>query len=147
MPVWNSYLAITLASKRPAPLATVPCVNDKALLATSVDPSLVTSKALSLTQGTVASGAGRFDANVIAKYEFQTGTGLTAYDTSGVDPSADLTITGSVTWAGGWGINVGKGGKAQASTASSKKLHDMIEATGEYSVEAWVAPALVAADK
>jgi hypothetical protein len=114
---------------------------------TSVDPSLVTSKALSLTQGTVASGAGRFDANVIAKYEFQTGTGLTAYDTSGVDPSADLTITGSVTWAGGWGINVGKGGKAQASTASSRKLHDMIEATGEYSVEAWVAPALVAADK
>jgi hypothetical protein len=114
---------------------------------TSVDPSLVTSKALSLTQGTVASGAGRFDANVIAKYEFQTGTGLTAYDTSGVDPSADLTITGSVTWAGGWGINVGKGGKAQASTTSSRKLHDMIEATGEYSVEAWVAPALVAADK
>src|SRR5882757_6753212 len=114
---------------------------------TSVDSSLVTSKALSLTQGTVASGAGRFDANVIAKYEFQTGTGLTAYDTSGVDPSADLTITGSVTWAGGWGINVGKGGKAQASTASSRKLHDMIEATGEYSVEAWVAPALVAADK
>jgi len=114
---------------------------------TSVDSSLVTSKALSLTQGTVASGAGRFDANVIAKYEFQTGTGLTAYDTSGVDPSADLTITGSVTWAGGWGINVGKGGKAQASTTSSRKLHDMIEATGEYSVEAWVAPALVAADK
>jgi len=114
---------------------------------TSVDPSLVTSKALSLTQGTVASGAGRFDANAIAKYEFQTGTGLTAYDTSGVDPSADLTITGSVTWAGGWGINVGTGGKAQASTASSRKLHDMIEATGEYTVEAWVAPSVVAADK
>jgi hypothetical protein len=114
---------------------------------TSVDPSLVTSKALSLTQGTVASGAGRFDTNVIAKYEFQTGTGLTAYDTSGVDPSADLTIAGSVTWAGGWGINVGAGGKAQASTTSSRKLHDMIEATGEYTVETWVAPALVAADK
>ena len=114
---------------------------------TSVDPSLVTSKALSLTQGTVASGANRFDANVIAKYEFQTGTGLTAYDTSGVDPSADLTIAGSVNWVGGWGINVGVGGKAQASTASSKKIHDMIEATGEYSVEAWVAPSLVAADK
>src|SRR5450631_1331234 len=114
---------------------------------TSVDPSLVTSKALSLTQGTVASGANRFDANLVAKYEFQTGTGLTAYDTSGVDPSADLTIAGSVNWVGGWGINVGVGGKAQASTTSSRKLHDMIEATGEYSVEAWVAPALVAADK
>ncbi|MDP9014862.1 MAG: LamG domain-containing protein [Pseudomonadota bacterium] len=113
----------------------------------SVDSSLVVSKALGLTQGTVASGANRFDTNVIAKYEFQTGTGLTAFDTSGVDPSADLTLSGSVTWAGGWGILVGAGGKAQAATSSSKKIHDLIEATGEYSVEAWVAPALVAADK
>ena len=113
----------------------------------SVDPSLVVSKALTLTQGTVASGAGRADGNAIAKYEFQTGTGLTAYDTSGVDPAADLTLTGSVTWAGGWGLNVGVGGKAQASTSSSRKLNDMIQATGEYSIEAWVAPALVAADK
>ena len=114
---------------------------------TAVDPSLVTSQSLTLPQGTVASGANRYDANVIAKYEFQTGTGLTAYDTSGVDPSADLTLSGSVTWAGGWGITVGAGGKAQASTSASKKIHDLIEATGEYSVEAWVAPALVAADK
>jgi hypothetical protein len=114
---------------------------------TSVDPSLVSSAALGLTQGTVASGANRFDTNVIAKYEFQTGTGLTAFDTSGVDPSADLTISGSVSWAGGWGILVGAGGKAQASTSSSKKIHDLIEATGEYTVETWVAPALVAADK
>jgi len=113
---------------------------------TSVDPSLVVSKALTLTQGTVASGANRYDTNAIAKYEFQTGTGLTAYDTSGVDPAADLTISGSVTWAGGWGINVGAGGKAQASTSSSSKLTAMIQATGEYSIEAWVAPALVAAD-
>jgi hypothetical protein len=114
---------------------------------TAVDPSLVVSQALGLTQGTVASGANRFDANVIAKYEFETGTGLVAYDTSGVDPSADLTLSGNTAWAGGWGITVGAGGKAQASTSSSKKIHDLIEATGEYSVEAWVAPALVAADK
>ena len=114
---------------------------------TSVDPSLVVSKALSMSQGTVASGANRYDANVIAKYEFETGTGLTAYDTSGVDPSADLTLSGSVTWAGGWGINVGAGGKAQASTSASKKVHDLIGATGEFTIEAWVAPALVAADK
>jgi hypothetical protein len=108
---------------------------------TAVDPSLVTSQALTLAQGTIASGANRFDANVIAKYEFQTGTGLVAYDTSGVDPSADLSLSGSVSWAGGWGITVGAGGKAQASTSSSKKIHDLIEATGEYTVEAWVAPA------
>jgi hypothetical protein len=102
---------------------------------------------LTLSQGTVASGANRYDANVIAKYEFQTGTGLVAYDTSGVDPSADLTLSGNFSWAGGWGVAMGATGKAQASTSSSKKIHDMIEATGEYTVEAWVAPALVAADK
>ncbi len=113
----------------------------------SVDPAFVVSKALNLTQGTVASGSNRFDQNVVAKYEFQSGSGSIAYDTSGVDPSADMVLSGPVTWAGGWGINVAAGGKAQAPTASSQKVHDLIEATGEYSVEAWVAPASVAADK
>src|SRR5579863_5075355 len=113
----------------------------------NIVPSLVVSKALSLSQGTVASGANRYDADTIAKYEFQTGTGYTAYDTSGIDPAADLTITGNVLWAGGWGINVGAGGKAQASTSGSVKLYNLIQATGEFSVEAWVAPALVAVDK
>ncbi|MFI4891781.1 MAG: LamG domain-containing protein, partial [Steroidobacterales bacterium] len=114
------------------------------LTPSNIDPSLVVSKALTLSQGTVASGSSRFDANVIAKYEFQTGSGYVAYDTSGVDPAADLTISGNVTWAGGWGINVGMGGKAQATTAASSKLYDMIQATGEFTIEAWVAPALVA---
>src|SRR5271166_1534609 len=115
------------------------------LTPSSLPASLVVSHALTLAQGTVASGASRFDADTIAKYEFQTGTGNVAYDTSGIDPSADLTITGNVTWAGGWGVIVGKGGKAQATTAASSKLYTLIQATGEFSVEAWVAPALVAA--
>jgi hypothetical protein len=114
------------------------------LTPTNVDPTLVISKALTLTQGTIASGASRYDADTIAKYEFQTGTGLTAYDTSGVDPSADMTISGNVTWAGGWGVNVGAGGKLQANTAASSKIYNLIQATGEFSIEAWVAPALVA---
>jgi hypothetical protein len=116
----------------------------KMLTPANIDPSLVLSKALSLSQGTIASGANRYDADTIAKYEFQTGSGYTAYDTSGVDPAADLTISGSVLWAGGWGITVGAGGKAQASTSGSSKIYNMIQATGEFSVEAWVAPALVA---
>jgi len=119
------------------------------LTPTSIDSSIVVSKALSLSDGIVASGSNRFDANVIAKYEFQTGSGNTAYDTSGVDPAADLTLSGpagSVTWAGGWGINIAPGGKAQASTAASKKIYDLIQSTGEFSIEAWVAPASVAAD-
>ena len=39
----------------------------------NIDPALVVSKALTLTQGTIASGASRYDADTIAKYEFQTG--------------------------------------------------------------------------
>jgi len=113
----------------------------------NIDPSLVTSKALSLTQGTIASGASRYDADTIAKYEFQSVVNNTTFDTSGIDPSADLTISGNVTLAGGWGINVGAGGKAQATTQASQKIYNFIQATGEFSVEAWVAPALVAADK
>ena len=112
----------------------------------NIDPALVVSKALSLTQGTIASGASRYDADTIAKYEFQSVVNNTTFDTSGIDPSADLTISGNVTLAGGWGINVGAGGKAQATTQSSQKIYSMIQATGEFSVETWVAPALVAVD-
>jgi hypothetical protein len=116
----------------------------QSLSAANINPSLVVSNALTLTQGTVASGANRYDADTIAKYEFETGTGYVAYDTSGIDPAADLTITGNVVWAGGWGITVGAGGKAQATTSSSSKIYNLIQATGEFSVEAWVSPALVA---
>ncbi len=111
---------------------------------TVIDPNLVISKALTLYDGTVASGGNRFDGNAIAKYEFKTGSGSTAYDTSGVEPALNLTLSGDVIWVGGWGIDVKTGGKAQGSTASSKKLHDLIKATGEYTLEAWVAAANVA---
>jgi len=109
---------------------------------TQVDPQLVLSKALTLYEGTVASGGNRYDNAAIALYEFKTGTGTVAYDTSGVEPALNLTLTGSVTWVGGWGIDI-RGGKAQGTTTSSRKLHDLIGATGEYSIEAWVAPANV----
>ena len=109
---------------------------------TQVDPSLVISKALTLYDGTVASGGNRFDNAAIALYEFKTGTGTVAYDTSGVEPALNLTLSGAATWVGGWGIDL-RGGKAQGTTASSRKLHDLIRATGEYTIEAWVAPANV----
>jgi hypothetical protein len=111
--------------------------------ATSVDPTLVLSKALGLYDGLVASGGNRYTSNMIGLWEFKTGKGSVAYDTSGVEPALNLTLSGGVTWVGGWGINV-KSGKAQGSTTASKKLHDLIAATGEYSIEAWVAPGNVA---
>ena len=80
---------------------------------------------------------------MIGLWEFKTGRGLVAYDTSGVEPALNLNLSGDVTWVGGWGINV-RSGKAQGSTTASKKLHDLIKSTGEYTIEAWVAPGNVA---
>ena len=110
---------------------------------TQIDPSLVLSKALTLQDGTVASGGNRYNGNVVGLWEFKTGNGAVAYDTSGVEPALNLNLSGEVTWVGGWGINV-RSGKAQGSTTASRKLHDLIKSTGEYSIEAWVAPGNVA---
>lgn len=103
------------------------------------DPSLVVSRALTLTEGIVASSGGRHETNQIAFWQFKTGQGSTAYDTSGVNPAINLSLVGNVSWVGGWGIQI-VDGKAQGTTTASSKLHDMITATGEYSVEAWIAP-------
>ncbi|MEP7246892.1 MAG: LamG domain-containing protein, partial [Gammaproteobacteria bacterium] len=113
------------------------------ITAIPVDPSLVVSKALTLYDGTVAAGGNRFDTSVIAKYEFKTGSGNIAYDTSGVEPAVNLTLAASDMWVGGWGINIKAGQKAQGSTTASKKLADMIKSSGEFSIEAWMAPANV----
>ncbi|HEY9051670.1 MAG TPA: LamG domain-containing protein [Gammaproteobacteria bacterium] len=110
-----------------------------AIQLTQVDPSLVTSKALALSDGIIASGGSRSENNLIALWEFKTGTGSVAYDTSGVEPALDLTFSGAVDWVLGYGIEIITG-KAQGSTANSKKLHDFIKASGEYSIEAWVVP-------
>ena len=70
---------------------------------TEVDPALVISKALRLTDGIVANAGGRFESNVIALWEFKNGSGGIAYDTSGVEPAMNLTLNGDVSWVGGWG--------------------------------------------
>ena len=109
---------------------------------TTVDPNLVTSKALRLVDGTLAAGGNRYEDSQIALWEFKTGNGTIAYDTSGVDPAVDLNFSGGVTWFGGWGITI-TDGKAQASTTASAKLYDIIQESGEFSIEAWVIPANV----
>ncbi|MGE0115131.1 MAG: LamG domain-containing protein [Steroidobacteraceae bacterium] len=112
--------------------------------ASVIDPTLVVSKALTMYDGTVASGGNRYESHMIARYFFKEGTGSVANDTSGVDPAANLNLSGAVAWSGGWGLSVAAGGKAQATTNASKKLSDRIKASGEYTIEAWVAPANVA---
>ena len=109
---------------------------------TTVDPNLVTSKALHLVDGTLASGGNRYENAQVALWEFKTGSGTIAYDTSGVDPAIDLNFSGGVSWFGGWGITISDG-KAQASTTASAKLYDIIQESGEFSIEAWVVPANV----
>ncbi len=106
---------------------------------TEVDPSLVISKSLGLPDGVVASSGGRVETNVIALYEFKVGSGLTAFDTSGIDPAINLTLQGDVEWVGSWGVRINDG-KAQGLSGASSKLYDLITATGEYSIEAWVVP-------
>nr|WP_188919199.1 LamG domain-containing protein [Shewanella gelidii] len=104
-----------------------------------ISAEMVVSRSLRLTDGITASSGGRFENDVIALYQFKAGEGNTAYDTSGISPAANLTLTGDFEWLGSWGLTFNNG-KAQASTASSKKLHDLITATNEFSIEAWVTP-------
>lgn len=117
---------------------------------TDVDPDLVTSKALTLEgDGLLANAGGRYEDHIIALYEFKTGDGPTAFDTSGIEPSMHLTLSGNTEWVGGYGVSFGpavdglRSGKAQATTSNSRKLHDLLTASGEYSLEAWVVPANV----
>ncbi len=110
--------------------------------ATVVDPALVTSGAIRLIDGTIASGGNRYEDAQVALWEFKTGSGLVAYDTSGVDPAIDLNFSGDVEWFGGWGITINDG-KAQGSTTASAKLYDILQESGEFSIEAWVIPANV----
>lgn len=106
----------------------------------SVDPGLVISSAQILEKdGIVASGGGRFETDVIAKWEFREGQGSQVADTSGVQPEIPLTALGSFEWVGGWGIRLDDG-RVQGSVSGSAKLFDRLAIAGEYSIEAWVAP-------
>jgi len=115
---------------------------------TAVDASWVTSKAMTLLDGTVASGGARDDSSTIALYEFKAGSGASIQDTSGVGVPLDLKLFGNegtdYRWVGGWGIEfLTSSAKAQATTQDSRKLLTQILGSGAYSVEAWVVPANV----
>ncbi|MET0355948.1 MAG: LamG-like jellyroll fold domain-containing protein [Cellvibrio sp.] len=106
----------------------------------AINPALVVSKAVGLSDAFVLSSGGRVDTNLIAKYEFKSGKGTVAYDTSGISPAADLNLMGNVAWSSAWGIKIRDAGRAQASTASSRKFFDLINGSGEYSIETWIIP-------
>ena len=107
--------------------------------ATEINKTLIISKALTLSEGIIASGGNRHETDQFALWEFKTGTGLTAYDTSGVGDSINLSMIGSVSWVGGYGLAF-TGGRAQADTISSDKIFTYLQDTREYALEAWVIP-------
>jgi hypothetical protein len=109
---------------------------------TNVDPALQTSAALTLGDGIVAAGGNRHESNLVALWEFRTGSGNEAFDTSGIDPSITLQMQGSYQWLGGYGLDL-TNGYAIANNFDSVKLKNFIESTGEYAIEAWVIPANV----
>lgn len=108
--------------------------------AVEVDPELVISKAVGLGDAFVLSSGGRIDTDIIAKYEFKTGKDTVAFDTSGIEPAADLNLIGNVGWSSAWGIKLADTGRAQASVSGSRKLYDLLRGSGEYSIETWVIP-------
>lgn len=114
------------------------------ITAQPVNSALVTSKALTLADGIIASGGSRHEADAIALYEFKEGSGDTVSDTSGIEPAMDLRISNpaSVSWLSNYGLDF-TGGRAQASTTNSDKIYQYVQTTGEYSIEAWVIPANV----
>lgn len=104
----------------------------------TVDLDLVTSKAVSLSDAFILSSGGRVDSDLIAKYEFKTGQGTTAFDTSG--SGIHLNLIGNVSWSSAWGVKLADRGRLQATVASSSVLAKNITFTREYSIEAWVIP-------
>ena len=57
-----------------------------------VDTSLVISSAMKLTDGIISAGGKRHEANVVALWQFKSGSGGIAYDTSGISPAMDLSF-------------------------------------------------------
>jgi len=109
-----------------------------------VNVALLVSDTLTLADGVEDEGGERSDANVIALWEFREGTGITAFDISGVAPAMDLTLSPEVTLMSSYGIDITAGGIAIAEEADSRKLYQRIAdpngGSGEYSIEAWVVP-------
>ena len=138
----QGFPAVSCAESARLMLAAIQAFVD-GITPTVVDPALVLSKALTLYDGTIASGGNRYDTGVIAKWQFKEGAGAVADDTSGVDPALNLTLAGDTSWVGGWGVRFGPNGGEARGGAASRKLYDLIKSGGEYSVELWAAPANV----
>jgi Concanavalin A-like lectin/glucanases superfamily len=106
-----------------------------------------------LNDGIIGSSGGRFEQYQIALWQFKEGSGDRISDTSGVAPDIELSLRGTegegldYQWVSGWGMQfTGRAGIASGNVVASRKLYNLIAPGGEYSLEAWVAPANVTQD-
>lgn len=112
--------------------------------ATAPPPMTLALSASTNFAAAMEGGTARVDANTIAMFTFDEGTGDVAVDSSGVGAPITLQIQG-MEWVEGGGLrNVS--GKAQASLDDSRKLFDMITPNAAFSVETWVIPNNTAQD-
>ncbi|MFT3929970.1 MAG: hypothetical protein QM709_06695 [Spongiibacteraceae bacterium] len=115
---------------------------------TLLDTNAYRSKAQVLNDGIVGSSGNRFEPYQIALWRFTEGEGKVVSDTSGVSPAISLTLVGdegdagTFKWIGGGGVQF-NGAHAYGSPTNSKKLYDLLGASGEYSIEAWTLPSNV----
>lgn len=93
---------------------------------------------LSAVFGTAA--AQRVTYNLVSIYDFQEGSGSVVHDVSGNSP-IDLTIQhpGNVTWLSGGGLRVNSGTIIKSAGAATR-MHTALNASGEFSFEAWIKP-------
>jgi len=116
------------------------------VLEEGVSETVISSKTLTLAQGIKDEGQGRVEDSIIAKYEFKTGSGQTVFDTSGVAPALNLTLTEDVLWLPARGIEITDPNMTEVTMAvgtaeDSKKLYDRIagpDGSKQYSIEAWI---------
>jgi len=116
------------------------------IIGTGTSGTRISSKPLSIAEGVKDEGEGRVEDAIIAKYEFKTGSGQTAFDSSGVSPALNLTLSENVNWITARGIeitdpNMTRVSKAVATVEASKKLYDKIsgpEGSKQYTIEAWI---------
>ncbi len=112
-----------------------------------ISGAMIISKPLTLSEGVKDEGQGRVSDAIIAKYEFTTGEGTTAFDTSGVSPTLDLGFAGDVVWLPGRGVEITDPNNQEdtrllsSGSAAKNKLYKKIagpEGSKQYTIEAWI---------